>query len=254
MKTQHYIIGDVHGNYLTLLNLLKKIPEKAIIIFVGDLIDRGPLSKEVVKLIREKKYQCILGNHEGFMIKYGEYLTSLMLEDGIMPRTSQFWLANGGLETLKSYGIIDGNDYGIDLIEENLSENINVLLSDIEWMKTLPRYIELDIEHKSGLPVVISHASIGSVWHMRKIESLKERFYTMCNTNRRNPDDTATIFNIFGHTIVSDDVDKQVNYVNVDTGCYYNRFGHNLLSCYCVETNESINEKRVDEDFWMDNF
>lgn len=36
-----YIIGDVHGCYDTLIALIKKLPEKAEIIFLGDLIDRG---------------------------------------------------------------------------------------------------------------------------------------------------------------------------------------------------------------------
>ncbi len=36
-----YIIGDVHGEYDTLLALVDKLPKDAKLIFVGDLVDRG---------------------------------------------------------------------------------------------------------------------------------------------------------------------------------------------------------------------
>ncbi len=40
---QVYIIGDVHGCYTTLMQLIEQLPnkEKSHLIFVGDLIDRG---------------------------------------------------------------------------------------------------------------------------------------------------------------------------------------------------------------------
>lgn len=47
----HYVIGDVHGCYDDFIALLKKIEEKdkdAQIILVGDLIDRGPKSQEML--------------------------------------------------------------------------------------------------------------------------------------------------------------------------------------------------------------
>ena len=45
----HYIIGDVHGEYDTLMRLVSKIPSEAKLIFVGDLIDRGSQSVEVIR-------------------------------------------------------------------------------------------------------------------------------------------------------------------------------------------------------------
>lgn len=49
-----YIIGDIHGEYDTLIKLIEKLPFNAEIIFVGDLIDRGAKSREVIELIRKK--------------------------------------------------------------------------------------------------------------------------------------------------------------------------------------------------------
>ena len=39
------LIGDIHGNYQTLLALLKQMPDEEPV-SVGDMIDRGPLSRK----------------------------------------------------------------------------------------------------------------------------------------------------------------------------------------------------------------
>ena len=48
-----YIISDVHGCYKTLLALIEQFPNKqnSKIVFVGDLVDRGNDSYNVVKFI-----------------------------------------------------------------------------------------------------------------------------------------------------------------------------------------------------------
>jgi len=64
-KTEkHYIIGDIHGEYQTLLALVAKLPKDAKLIFVGDLIDRGLQSRELVEYIRKNNHQVVRGNHE----------------------------------------------------------------------------------------------------------------------------------------------------------------------------------------------
>ena len=66
-------IGDVHGCYeqlIALLDAIKLDRENDELIFVGDYIDRGPASYEVVMLLKELKEtmgdRCTLlrGNHE----------------------------------------------------------------------------------------------------------------------------------------------------------------------------------------------
>ncbi len=44
MPIKTYIIGDVHGHYDTLMALVDLLPNDAILVFVGDLIDRGSQS------------------------------------------------------------------------------------------------------------------------------------------------------------------------------------------------------------------
>lgn len=67
---KRYVIGDVHGCFFTLNNLLEKLPKDAEIIFVGDLCDKGNFSKEVIDLVIKNGYQCVKGNHEHLMEIY----------------------------------------------------------------------------------------------------------------------------------------------------------------------------------------
>jgi serine/threonine protein phosphatase 1 len=48
-----YVIGDVHGEYETLRTLIQKLPKNSDIVFVGDLVDRGAKSRQVIELIRK---------------------------------------------------------------------------------------------------------------------------------------------------------------------------------------------------------
>lgn len=70
------VVGDVHGEIDALTSLLRHLgydedgrhPEQRRLVFVGDLVDRGPDSPAVVALVQkfmsEGRAQCVLGNHE----------------------------------------------------------------------------------------------------------------------------------------------------------------------------------------------
>lgn len=132
------IIGDVAGQYDALLRLLDKIPagEKERIIFVGDLIDRGPKPIETIELIRSNGWEAIFGNHEDFMVDY--FRKTNRYDAGI-------WFLNGGKKTYseyKKYPLRDRN------------KGKNILLEHLPWIEKLPWYIETP-EH------FISHG----IWH-----------------------------------------------------------------------------------------
>ncbi len=64
-----YAIGDIHGCYDALRRLLEQIhfsPDKDTLYFVGDLVNRGPQSLEVLNFIYSLKHaaQLVLGNHD----------------------------------------------------------------------------------------------------------------------------------------------------------------------------------------------
>jgi serine/threonine protein phosphatase 1 len=236
-----YIIGDVHGHYDTLCLLVERLPQDAKLIFVGDLVDRGPQSAEVVKFVREGGHDCVMGNHEEMMVQYGTSFSK------VYPRTAHntslsLWYSNGGDATLISYGLLKHTLDGLKCIEDN--KKLKQFLDDLAWMDTLPLYVELDTEQASGKPVVISHACVGHVWKFHDDEKNQETCREYALWNRKHRPQEMPIFNIFGHTPVEFGVEVEENHVNVDTGCYLNTYGFGELSAYCVETGEVVKVNR----------
>lgn len=84
-----YIVGDVHGCLEELSELIEKInPSKTDeVVFVGDLVDKGPDSAGVVKKVRGLKRYCqvvlVKGNHEE---KHQRYYRHLVKNTGLHNR------------------------------------------------------------------------------------------------------------------------------------------------------------------------
>ena len=100
-----YAIGDVHGRDDLLGDLARRIeaelaaqPIKAVAVLVGDYVDRGPQSAGVLERLAGGRFPApvtaLRGNHEEMLLQF--------LED---PATLSEWRRNGGLETLRSYGV-----------------------------------------------------------------------------------------------------------------------------------------------------
>lgn len=92
-------IGDIHGCAKALRTLLERIEPQAddTLIFLGDYVDRGPDSRDVIEQILEVSKRCqviaLRGNHEVMLM-------GVMLS-GLCP---DLWLACGGQATVSSYG------------------------------------------------------------------------------------------------------------------------------------------------------
>lgn len=76
-KTRHIAVGDVHGCITELRELLALVgyrPEADSLIFVGDLVDRGPDPAGVVRYVRElQKHGDVIttmGNHEEKLVRW----------------------------------------------------------------------------------------------------------------------------------------------------------------------------------------
>ena len=72
-KPRTFIIGDIHGCYDELLDLLEKIRfgDQDRAIAVGDLISKGPKNKEVLDLfISDPRFSSVLGNHDYAVLKF----------------------------------------------------------------------------------------------------------------------------------------------------------------------------------------
>jgi serine/threonine protein phosphatase 1 len=106
-RVRIYAVGDIHGRADLLRAVLARIAadfeerpcETAVEVFLGDYIDRGPSSSEVIDTLLSHPpvggaRHCLRGNHEQAMLDF--------LEDpGVLADWSRF----GGLETLLSYGL-----------------------------------------------------------------------------------------------------------------------------------------------------
>lgn len=103
-----YVVGDVHGRLDLLDELLGKIEAEAgrtsgaevLLVFVGDIIDRGPNSAQVVERLRTYRHSGIrpiflLGNHEEVLLRVLEGDAELITK----------WRWFGGNECLQSYGV-----------------------------------------------------------------------------------------------------------------------------------------------------
>src|SRR4051794_2447605 len=107
-RRRAYVIGDIHGRLDLLDALLEKIHadldrrpvRKTLLAFVGDLIDRGPASAQVVERLRTYRHHgvrpvFILGNHE-------EVLLRILAGDADLIAQ---WRRFGGTQCLESYGV-----------------------------------------------------------------------------------------------------------------------------------------------------
>ena len=80
------VVGDVHGQYDALQDLLGKLnyapdgshPDGRRLVFVGDLVDRGPdspaVAEQVMNMVHAGNAQCVLGNHELNIVRNAEKL------------------------------------------------------------------------------------------------------------------------------------------------------------------------------------
>jgi serine/threonine protein phosphatase 1 len=94
--TSFCVIGDVHGCIDLLTSLVESLPKDMSMICVGDLIDRGEHSKDVLDYLFENdRIKPLMGNHEQLMLNF---LKS-------PEKHGRRWLRYGGLQTLASFGI-----------------------------------------------------------------------------------------------------------------------------------------------------
>jgi serine/threonine protein phosphatase 1 len=132
-----WVIGDIHGFSVTFENLVDTLDlsEKDRVVVVGDLIDRGPDSYNVVKIVQaDSRIYSTKGNHEQMMV------------EGFIPKgishklEANLWLRNGGIETAASYIRAFTTHSG----EEDSAALEQEIIADKKWMNSLPTHIILD--------------------------------------------------------------------------------------------------------------
>jgi serine/threonine protein phosphatase 1 len=189
------VIGDIAGNYLTLLALLDKMPKDANIIALGDINDRGPRTKEVIEffLVNEGMHDVVASNHGHMMVE--EWKQQAMpgahpryYHDGLWPRR------NGGMDTMKSYG--NETEYDIHKV---------IPKEHIDFLERCPGYIETENFVMTHAPIHVSYSpdeavNLGTGFAHRIFDQQSEQsvLWNRQVPHRVNPKLKGKI-NLFGH-------------------------------------------------------
>ncbi|MBZ0180089.1 MAG: metallophosphoesterase [Melioribacteraceae bacterium] len=219
------VIGDIHGCFYTLEKLYKKIVKKyknISVYTVGDLVDRGNFSFEVVNFIIENNIKFTPGNHDYMFYHFFRDPESVFAKS---------WMFNGNEATLLSY-----------------ESNGDAIFRHIDHIKSQPLYYDLD-------ECFISHAGIS--YHYAKILNeniennvniLSDYIYADHATDKgvlwtRDPLLDIGKIQVVGHTKHQKiTYDEDSHSVYIDTGaCVGNR-----LSAVIVDANnivDTIDEK-----------
>ena len=204
MNGRLFAIGDIHGCFKSFQILLEqniKLLYNDKVILLGDYIDRGPQSREVIDYIFDlqiKGYNIVplLGNHEAMLIDAFDNsgLTSI-------------WIQNGGSETLRSFNIESLNDIGSKYIE---------FFKRLPYYYNFEEYLFVHAGFNDGSPDPFSD-KYSMIW--------------VCNLVYENPLLKNKII-IHGHRPIPVEVCKEIvqsnkNVINLDTCCVYsNKTGY----------------------------
>ena len=211
MSEQIYIIGDVHGCFNTLLELIKQFPnkEKSQICFVGDVVDRGLFSCDVVELIMQNDYKMVMGNHERRLLS-----NKLEFLNNKVPFDRSWFFGNGGEATYRSY----------------LGQSVEFKQRHVDFLESRPVYLEFkDYKTQNGEHLVVSHSAVGNMWELRNDKYASEEFKRHLLSGRGDEMQVSSIFNVYGHTPVRE-VKFYKNSADIDTGCVFNEVGFDKLS------------------------
>ncbi|NLX18067.1 MAG: serine/threonine protein phosphatase [Desulfobulbus sp.] len=190
------VIGDIHGCHESLVHLLSKIVHRAdTIVFLGDYVDRGPHSKEVVTTIlsltkSHPRVIPLMGNHDFLFLKY------------LNGEESSLFLQVGGKQTLISYGL------SIDASTEEIHQRVPP--EHITFFRNLPLYWE-------NQHAIYVHAGLMPGCH------LSQQTAQWCLWARESFLSSTADFGkpvIFGHTVFPDPL-ITVDKIGIDTGAVY---------------------------------
>jgi serine/threonine protein phosphatase 1 len=210
-----YAIGDVHGEARLLTHLLHKIEEDQIdrvpksitLIFLGDVIDRGPGSDLIVQSLMQAECPGLIllkGNHEQILVD------AYRGDDDALSG----WLRFGGSATLESFGIDvpvqDRMDFADlrDRMHERIGDTV------VDWLDQRP------VWHGAG-DYFFVHAGIRPGVPLDRQSEDDMMWIRQAFTDSRR--DHGKVI-VHGHTVQPGPVKLGGNRINVDTGAHH--FGH----------------------------
>ncbi len=202
-----FAIGDVHGSMKYLQALIEKCLAYAEeqqtlphFIFLGDYVDRGSQSREVLSCLQQlpeilgsgSKVTCLRGNHDQMFI------------DAVLHRDIDGWLSNGGDETLNSYAREPSN-----LRVDPLLKIYGPLMgAHAKWLDTLPLSFEDEYRFychagiRPGVPLDRQEPH-DLLWIRQEFLDFKHRHTKLI---------------VHGHSPTMSGPDLRINRLNLDTG------------------------------------
>jgi serine/threonine protein phosphatase 1 len=218
-----YAIGDVHGHFDLLAGLLKRIKvdneqrgsAETHVILLGDLMDRGPHSAQVIEYLRAYRddfatFHFVTGNHEEAM------LASLA---GAIPQEEIGWLDFGGRETMLSYGadpaLLDtpGPDFAVEMRQFVPRIHLD-FLENFDDSIRIGDYLFVHAGIRPGVPIERQDS--------RDLRWIRQPFL--------DDESDHGLVVVHGHSI-TEQPDIRHNRIGIDTGAYR----HGMLTALALE-------------------
>lgn len=221
-----YAIGDIHGcpqELAVLLNHLKSIEcisPADLIIFLGDYIDRGQNPKQVIEILLKIQLEFpntifLKGNHEDMLLNFL----------GFPGMAGKFYLQNGGITTLSSYGL--AHTYIASEVLENFPKDHLQFIQTLRYGVSIGDYLFV-------------HAGVNPSRHIdnqrgEDLMWIRDEFMI----NSHNVGKTV----VFGHTPLHEVVCDEPQRIGLDTGLVFG----NKLSCMEIFSKKLFQVKRGGE-------
>lgn len=185
------VIGDVHASGYSLEALLNQVSDldERVVVFTGDLIDRGPNLRKVMDIVRSNGYLTVLGNHESMLLEHYEHY-----------KLRQF-----------------GNSNDDDRVFPTSKTLSAITEDDIRWIKTFP--LSLRFKNIIDKEIVITHAPY----------PFDEFDPSAVDNWNYSPPRCTSIYNIFGHIRNPIPKVYMGRGIGIDTGCAYGNLLTGLL-------------------------
>ncbi len=202
------VVGDIHGQIKLMENVIKEFKDRKLL-FAGDIIDRGD-GKNCLKLLKESGARSLLGNHEQMAIEF------LRAPKENLITYYNIWMANGGLETLKSFDI-----------KENEPEDMQKALNEDQLMSIIKEFSiyklidDIMVVHAGIDDGYLSDRSESFIWSRTSIDDIENKV-----ANSFKNDFPHIKFMVTGHNIVNLPT-VYVNYsilqLRIDLGSFYSK-------------------------------
>ncbi|MEG0591662.1 MAG: metallophosphoesterase [Coprobacillus sp.] len=240
MEKRIFVISDLHGQFVLLQLLLDRIgfTDNDELFILGDIMDRGPNSIDIYYFVRAMdNIHMIKGNHE-IMMRQAMAAALKYNLDSERSNPYRLWKQNGAVKTVNSIREYLQKDF--ISYEEYFDLKQMFIKEAIEFIDSLPSYIELDL---NGKHYVLVHAGVDPEIPLEEnsediLAWIREYFYL----NEANKDYTY----IFGHTpccFINDDHSFDIwydpdyhNKIGIDGGLAVGSKGQ--LNCLCLNNDE----------------